>query len=62
MVIGCGYISCQHLADIYYRDNVQVVSVVDCDPLLAEDVARKCGALAAARTTKRFWMTRGSTS
>jgi glycosyltransferase involved in cell wall biosynthesis len=29
LVIGCGHIGTQHLENIYYRDNIQIVAVVD---------------------------------
>lgn len=44
MVIGCGHIGCEHLADIYYRDNIRICAVVDTDEKAAETAARKYGA------------------
>lgn len=41
MLIGCGYIGQEHLADIYYRDNVRVAAVIDKDPERAMLTARK---------------------
>lgn len=45
VVIGCGHIGCQHLEDIYYRDNVTVIAAVDTCPETARSAARKYGAL-----------------
>lgn len=44
VLIGCGYIGEEHLAEIYYRDNVRVVATVDMDPERARLMARKYGA------------------
>lgn len=49
VVIGCGYIGQQHLDDIYYRDNVHLIGVVDTDPARA--------ALFAARYGAEHWAT-----
>ncbi len=45
MLVGCGYIGEDHLSDIYYRDNVEIIVVVDKDIHRAELMARKYGAL-----------------
>lgn len=45
VVIGCGHIGCQHLADIYYRENVTIVAVIDTCLEAAKSAARKYGAL-----------------
>lgn len=45
MLIGCGYIGEEHLEDIYYRDNVRLVAVVDKDIDRARLAARKFGAV-----------------
>lgn len=45
VVIGCGHIGCQHLADIYYRDNISIVAVIDTCLEAAESAARKYAAL-----------------
>lgn len=44
MLIGCGHIGMEHLLDIYYRDNVRIEAVVDCDAQTAQSAARRCGA------------------
>ena len=44
MLIGCGHIGEEHLADIYYRDNVRIEAVVDQQPERAALFARKYGA------------------
>ncbi len=31
VLVGCGHIGSEHIADIYYRDNIRVVAVVDAD-------------------------------
>ena len=43
LVIGCGHIGMQHLLDIYYREDIRIVAVVDKDPSAAEAAARRCG-------------------
>jgi len=43
-VIGCGYIGCEHIEDIYYRDNVHLVAVVDQNMEKAQETAHKYGA------------------
>lgn len=40
-VIGCGYIGCEHLEDIYYRDNVRLAAVVDQNEKRARETAYK---------------------
>lgn len=45
MVIGCGHIGCQHLENIYYRDNIQIVAVIDSVEENAKIAARKYSAL-----------------
>lgn len=44
-VIGCGHIGCQHLENIYYRDNVRIIGVADVNEANARLAARKYGAL-----------------
>lgn len=44
MLIGCGHIGLEHLLDIYYRDNIRIVAVIDSDPQKAEYAAKRCGA------------------
>lgn len=35
VVIGCGHIGQQHLLDIYYRDSIRIIGVVDREPARA---------------------------
>ncbi len=44
MLIGCGNIGDTHMADIYYRENIQVIAVVDLDIERARLFRRKFGA------------------
>ena len=46
MLIGCGYIGLDHLAQIHYRDNVDLIAVVDTDLNSAKTAARRFGAKA----------------
>jgi len=41
LVIGCGHIGQEHLRDIYYRENVRVVAVVDYNLELARLCSKK---------------------
>ena len=43
MLIGCGHIGAEHLDDIYYRPEFQVVAVVDRDPQRAQAFAQRYG-------------------
>ena len=43
-VFGCAHIGCQHLQDIYYRDRIRLVGVVDVDPVRAALCKRMYGA------------------
>jgi len=45
LVIGCGHIGSQHLADIYYRENIKIIAVTDCNIEIAKEASRKYGAL-----------------
>lgn len=45
VLIGCGHIGEEHIQDIYYRDNVKIIAVVDRDITRAELFKRKYGAL-----------------
>ena len=45
LLIGCGHIGSQHLADIYYRENIQIIAVVDTCINTAQSAAKKYGAL-----------------
>lgn len=44
MLIGCGHIGQAHIADIYYRENIRVVAVVDTDIERAKLFARRYAA------------------
>ena len=44
MLIGCGHIGSEHLAGIYYRDNVRIEAVIDFNLETAQLTARKYGA------------------
>lgn len=54
MLIGCGYIGHDHLSEIYYRDNVNLVSVIDMDPERARLTARKYGAMEYGTDYRNF--------
>ncbi len=41
VLIGCGYIGEEHLADIHYRDNVKVIAVIDTNISRAIFLAKK---------------------
>lgn len=43
LLIGCGHIGNEHIADMYYRDDVHFVGVVDCHEEAAQLTARKYG-------------------
>ncbi|MDD4545666.1 MAG: Gfo/Idh/MocA family oxidoreductase [Oscillospiraceae bacterium] len=45
LMIGCGHIGLQHLADIYYRDNIQIIAVIDPQIDKAKEAAKKYNAL-----------------
>ncbi len=44
VLIGCGHIGSEHIADIYYRDNVRIKAVVDTDIERAQEFKRKYNA------------------
>ena len=44
MLIGCGHIGEEHISDIYYRDNIRIVAVVDNSIQKAQLFAKKYGA------------------
>ena len=44
MVIGCGHIGCEHLSDIYFRNDIRICAVIDTDEKAAVTAARKFGA------------------
>ncbi len=44
MLIGCGHIGEAHIADIYYRNNIRIIAVVDTDIEKAQLFARKYAA------------------
>ena len=43
LIIGCGHIGQEHIADIYYRDNIRVIAVVDQERKRAEYTAHRYG-------------------
>lgn len=43
LVIGCGHIGLEHIADIYYRKHIRIIAVVDRERERAEITARKYG-------------------
>ncbi|MBE6671060.1 MAG: Gfo/Idh/MocA family oxidoreductase [Ruminococcaceae bacterium] len=54
MVIGCGHIGCQHLKNIYYRDNIQIVATIDTNEENAKLAARKYGSLEYGTDYKKY--------
>ena len=54
VLIGCGYIGEEHLADIYYRENVRMVAAVDTDIRRAEHLARKYGVPAYGTDYRKY--------
>lgn len=44
MLVGCGHIGGDHMDDIYWRDDIRIVAVVDTDEAQAKFYARKYGA------------------
>lgn len=54
VLVGCGYIGEQHLDDIYYRDNINILAVVDTDIQKAQLFARKYGAEQYGTNYKEF--------
>ena len=45
VLIGCGHIGESHIEDIYYRDGIQIIGVVDLAEKQAQVFAKKYGAL-----------------
>lgn len=45
VLVGCGYMGAAHMDEIYYRENIEVVGVVDTDAIKAQNFVRKYGAL-----------------
>lgn len=43
MLIGAGHIGCEHILEIYYRENVEVVAIVDSELERARDLALRAG-------------------
>jgi len=54
MVVGCGHIGCQHLENIYYKDNISIVAVVDKNEELARLAAKKYSSLEYSTDYRRF--------
>ena len=43
ILIGCGHIGLEHLADIYFQDNVHMIAVIDQNPAAARYAAARYG-------------------
>ncbi len=43
ILIGCGHIGLEHLADIHYRDNIQMIAVIDLNAEAARYAATRYG-------------------
>ena len=41
VLVGCGHIGGEHIADIYYRDNIHICGVVDKNLDLAHQFAKR---------------------
>ena len=41
VLIGCGHIGCQHIQDIYYREQIRIIGVVDINPARAQEFYAK---------------------
>ena len=54
LLIGCGYIGCEHLKDIYYRPEFEIVAVVDKSEERAALAAKKYNALSYGKDYKPF--------
>lgn len=54
VVIGCGHIGCQHLENIYYRDNIQIIATVDINEEAAKLSCRKYNALEYSTDYKKY--------
>ena len=54
LLIGCGYIGCEHLKDIYFRPEFEIVAVVDKSAERAALAAKKYNALSYGKDYKPF--------
>jgi gfo/idh/mocA family oxidoreductase len=54
LLIGCGHIGCEHLSQMYYRDNLRVIGVVDTCEEAAKAAARRFGAEEYGTDYRRF--------
>ena len=54
LLIGCGYIGCEHLKDIYYRPEFEIVAVVDKSEERAALADKKYNALSYGKDYKPF--------
>ena len=54
LLIGCGYIGCEHLKDIYCRPEFEIVAVVDKSEERAALAAKKYNALSYGKDYKPF--------
>lgn len=54
LLIGCGYIGCEHLSDIYFRPETEIVAVADKSLERAQTTAKKYGALEYGTDYRQF--------
>ena len=54
MVIGCGHIGCQHLKNIYYRENIEIIATIDSNIENASLAARKYNAIEFSDDYKKY--------
>lgn len=54
LLIGCGHIGKAHISDIYYRDNIEIIGVVDHNIDNAALFARKYGAKSFGTDYKKY--------
>lgn len=54
LLIGCGHIGIEHLMDIYFRDNINIVATVDTDLERARDAAHRAGVTKYGTDYKEF--------
>ncbi len=54
LVIGCGHIGCEHMADIYFREDIRLLAVADSREELAQQAARRYGAPAWGTDYRAF--------
>lgn len=54
MLIGCGHIGLEHLADIYHRPGISIKAVIDTDEQRAKQAAARCVGAVAATDYRTF--------